>query len=179
MDSTATHSVVIGMPRAAAWARLRDLSLAHNYVPGLVRSEITTAVGEGVGASRRVYQSPTRSIDETVTEWVDGQGFLIRLHRGERGAPAPFASATFRYWLEDQDAQHTRLTTTLAYTVRWGALGRWLDRKLLGNAVRRNVRDVAICLKDFYERRKPVDKARLHELRALARGDAAPHAGAQ
>lgn len=179
MDSSATHSVVIGMPRAIAWSRLRDLSIAHNYVPGLVGTEITTALREGVGASRRVYQSATRSIDETVTEWVDGHGFLICLHRGERGAPPPFANATFRYWLEDEGEERTRLTTTLAYTVRWGALGRWLDRRVLGPAVARNVRDVAICLKDFYEHGKPVDKARLRELQAQARADASPRTGTQ
>ena len=92
METTLSHSVVIEMPRAAAWSRLRDLTLAHNYVPGLVKTEVTTALREGVGASRRVYQTQARWIDETVTEWADGQGFLIRLHRGDQGAPPPFAA---------------------------------------------------------------------------------------
>ena len=168
MQTSLSHSVVINMPRAEAWTRLRDLSLAHNYVPGLVGTEIRTALREGVGASRRVYQTPERGIDETVVEWSEGEGFLIRLHRGDKGAPPPFAQASFRYWLEDVDADHTRLVTTLAYTPRWGALGRWFDRKVLRKAVGDNVRAVARGLKDFYERGIAVDAARHAELRRTA-----------
>jgi hypothetical protein len=173
VQSSLSHSVVIDMPRAAAWSRLRDLTLAHNYVPGLVRTELLSAQREGAGASRRVFQSATRWIDETVTEWHERQGFLIRLHRGDAGAPPPFAEASFRYWLEDAGEGRTRLTTTLSYTPRWGALGRWLDRRVLRKAVGANVRDVATGLKDFYERGKPVDAARRAELRAAERGTGA------
>jgi hypothetical protein len=36
--------------------------------------------------------------------------------------------------------------------------------------VRANVREVAVCLKDFYERGTPVDAARRAELRAAKGG---------
>ena len=169
MNRSATYSVLIAMPRAAAWEKLSDLSLAHHYVPGLVRSEIITATKMGLGASRRVYQSETRCIDETVIEWQEGQGFLIRLHRGDKGAPPPFREATFRYWLEDAGVDATRLTTTLAYTPRWGVLGRMLDRLLLAKAIRGSVRDVAICLRDFYQTGQAVTPERLQTLRAERR----------
>lgn len=152
MHRSISHAVTIAMPRARAWARLRDLSLAHNYVPGLVRTELHCGACEGVGASRRVYQGGTRWLDETVIEWVDGHGFVIRLHREDSGAPAPFVEASFRYWLEDEGAAQTRLTTTLAYTPRWGAVGRLLDRLLLARAIGANVRAVATGLRDYYER---------------------------
>jgi hypothetical protein len=116
MDTTVSHSVTLDMPRAQAWQKLRDLSLAHRYVPGLIRTELHAGPREGVGASRRVFQGETRWIDETVTEWQDGTGFVIRLHRETQGAPAPFAAATFRYWLEDEGAARTKLTTSLAYS---------------------------------------------------------------
>ena len=120
MNNAAEYRVTIAMPRARAWEKLRDLGLAHNYVPGLVRTEITTGARTGVGASRRVYQSETRFLDETVIDWGEGHGFVIRLHRGNNGAPAPFSEATFRYWLDDAEDGNTSLCTTLAYTVRWG-----------------------------------------------------------
>jgi hypothetical protein len=151
METTVSHSVTLAMPRAQAWRKLRDLSLAHRYVPGLVKTELHAGPREGVGASRRVFQRETRWIDETVIEWRDGHGFVIRLHREQQGAPAPFAAATFRYWLEDEGATGTRLTTTLAYTTRWGALGRLFDRLVLTPAIGRNVRAVAERLKVFYE----------------------------
>lgn len=165
MDFAAEYEVRLEMSRASAWQKLRDLSLAHNYVPGVIRTELTTAEHSGVGASRRVYQSATRGLDETVIEWVDGQGFLIRLHQGNEGAPAPFSEASFRYWLEDTTDGNSTMQLTLSYTVRWGALGRVLQRLVLGKAIRGTVRDVALCLREFYQSGVPVDAQRLRELR--------------
>ncbi|MBP8926872.1 MAG: SRPBCC family protein [Pseudomonadales bacterium] len=165
MNHAAEFRVTIALPRARAWEKLCDLGLAHHYVPGLVRTDITTSARIGVGASRRVYQSEARFLDETVIEWREGHGFVIRLHRGDQGAPAPFREATFRYWLDDAGDGNTSLCTTLAYTVRWGLLGKLLDRLVLAKAIRGSTRDVAICLKDFYERGVALDPARLQVLK--------------
>jgi len=164
MTSVAEYRVVMPMPRAAAWEKLSDLSLAHNYVPGLRRTEITSFAATGIGASRRVYRSENSYLQETVTEWREGHGFTIRLHLGEE-APPPFREATFRYWLDDAPGEQTQLTTTLSYTPRWGALGALLDRLALARGIRGTVRDVAISLKDFYVSGVPVTRARLLQLR--------------
>ena len=95
MKHEAAARVVINMPREQAWSLLRDLSLAHNYVPGITRTEITTEKAEGPGASRRVFQSSGKGMDETIVEWNEGHGFLIRLHRGEKGAPPPLPMRHF------------------------------------------------------------------------------------
>ena len=68
MPEEAKCQLVINMPREQAWEKLKDLSLAHNYVPGLVKTEITTSEKTGIGASRKVYQTQTKGINETVTE---------------------------------------------------------------------------------------------------------------
>jgi len=177
-DSTeVTHArevsttVRVALPRARAWELLRDLSLAHNYVPGLVKTEITTAARQGVGASRKVYQSETSGIDETVEEWNEGHGFLIRLHRGPAGPPFPFAEAHFRYAIDD-DGDATRLTTALIYTVRGGAVGRFLDAWVLRGIIDRTIRDVALSQKCYYESGTPVTKRQLKEARAAFRGGA-------
>ena len=47
--------IIIDLSQTKAWQRLRDLTLAHNYVPDVVRVEITTEKKEGVGASRKVF----------------------------------------------------------------------------------------------------------------------------
>jgi hypothetical protein len=164
MPSVAEYRVVIPLPRAAAWEKLSDLTLAHNYVPGLVRTEICSFAATGIGASRRVYRTETSWLQETVTEWREGHGFTIRLHLGEQ-APPPFREATFRYWLDDAPGGHTQLTTTLSYTPRWGALGALLDRLALARGIRGMVRDVALSLKDFYMTGVPVTRARLTQLR--------------
>ena len=68
MSSEATARVVMNVPREQAWQTLKDLGQAHNYVPGIIKTEVTTEKKTGVGASRKVYQSETRGLDETVVE---------------------------------------------------------------------------------------------------------------
>lgn len=141
----------LALPPSAVWRRLADLSLAHRYVPGILRTEITTAATEGVGASRRVYTSAIRYINETVTDWREGRGFTLRLHRDGGGAPAPFREAGFRYELEGLDAENTRITLRLDFTMRGGALGHWLARGLLAGAFQRRLDAIAASMKRFYE----------------------------
>lgn len=167
MPEEANCQLVINMPRPQAWEKLQDLSLAHNYVPGLVNTEVTTAKKTGVGASRKVFQTQTRGINETVTEWTEGSGFLIRLHRGEKGAPPPFKEAWFRYWLEDGEQPGTTLlSTTLIYNMSMGAFGRWLEKTFLRNIMKNVVRDVAISMKQFYESGEPVTPKILKQVKA-------------
>jgi Polyketide cyclase / dehydrase and lipid transport len=168
MSSEVSSKVIININRVDAWCKLRDLSKAHHYVPGLVKTEFNTAIKEGIGASRRVFQSESKGIDETVTQWEDGSGFLIRLHRGDKGPPPPFKEAYFRYWLEEGAKDGTtQLTTTLTYTMRMGFLGSLLEKLILKKAFHAVIRDVAISLKQFYETGQPVTPKRLKEIKRL------------
>ncbi|CAA0107674.1 Uncharacterised protein [Halioglobus japonicus] len=157
-------NVLIELPRDKAWEKLRDISLAHNYVPGIVKTEIVSAQAEGVGASRYVYRNQKSYIQETIEEWQEGSGFLIHLHRGDKPAP-PFKDAWFRYALEDADQGQTRLTTSLIYEMPWGRLGAWLGEKMAG-FVQATINDVAIAMKLYYETGKPTTAKALKEYKA-------------
>jgi hypothetical protein len=150
-DTAARAKVVVGISADAAWEKLSNLELAHKYVPGLVGTEITTQKKSGIGTSRKVYRSPTDAMDETVVEWEDGRGFVLRLHYGNTGAPAPFRRAWFRYWIEDGNEEQATLSLTLGYEMRWGVLGRLLQ--LLGTNwfVQRQVSVIAKRLAQYYE----------------------------
>lgn len=153
MTREVSSQVVIDMPREQAWARLRDISLAHNYVPGIVRTEIVSARTEGVGASRYVWRSAKSYLQETVVEWHEGEGFLIRLHKGDKPA-RPFRSASFRYQLADHGLGQTLFTASLQFQMPWGALGKWLEKKM-AKPVAATVADVAIAMKLYYETGEP------------------------
>lgn len=153
MPQTATADVIINLPRARAWEKLRDISLAHNYVPGIVKTEIITDQQEGVGASRYVYRNGKSYIQETVTEWREGEGFRIKLHKGDKPAP-PFREAYFDYQLDEAGPEQTRFTATLGYQMPWGGFGEWLGRRMLG-FVQSTVKDVATAMKLYYETGDP------------------------
>ena len=156
--------VLIDLPRDQAWAKLRDISLAHDYVPGIVKTEIVSEQTEGVGASRYVYRDAKSYIQETVEEWQEGSGFLIHLHRGEKPAP-PFKDAWFRYALEDAGEGQTRLTTSLMYEMPWGRLGAWLGDKMAG-FVQSTISDVAVSMKLYYETGLPTTAETLKAYKA-------------
>ncbi len=148
--STVSATVHIDMPRPESWKLLRDLSIAHKYVPGIIKTEISTELKEGIGTSRKVYQTESNAIDETVEEWNEGFGFTIRLHRGHRGPPLPFKEARFRYAIDDQGTR-TTLTTSLSYVMRWGRTGHLLDRLLINRIIDGRIRKVAQQMKIYYE----------------------------
>ena len=143
---SARHELVLDLNPDAAWARLRDLSLAPHYVPGLTGCEFHPGPRDGLGASRRVLMK-RGFLDESVVEWREGQGLVLRLHRAEQGPPFPFREASFRYALHPESGGRTRLSLSLDGELRGGRLGEWL----LAGALKKTVAKIAVNLKAFYE----------------------------
>jgi hypothetical protein len=164
MSQEVSARVFIDVPLSAAWEKLRDISLAHNYVPGIVNTVIVSKQTEGVGASRYVYRNKQSYIQETVEEWQEGKGFLIRLHRGDKPAP-PFRKAWFRYTLAEHGPGQTQFTASLRYEMPWGRPGAWLGAKMAG-FVRSTINDVAIAMKLYYETGTPTTRAALKAYKA-------------
>ena len=164
MTREVTSRVVIELPRTQAWEKLRDLSRAHDYVPGIVKTKIVSDRAEGVGASRYVYRNAKSYIQETVVEWNEGHGFVIRLHKGDKPAP-PFRNAWFRYELADHEQANTLFTARLEYEMPWGALGAWLEKKM-EKIVAATVSDVAAAMKLYYETGEPTTARALQEYKA-------------
>ena len=160
----ASAEVIIRMSRDKAWELLQDFSIAHNYVPGVIKTEITTERKHGIGASRKVFQTETKAIDETIEEWNEGYGFLLRLHRNNARPPFPFKHAWFRYSISD-DGIDTRLNTSLIYTVRWGLIGQMLDYVLLNRIIKGKIRDVALSMKAYYESGERITPEKLSRIK--------------
>lgn len=141
----------VDLPASLVWQRLQDLRLAQYYVPGVEGVEMLTKAERGVGASRRILQEGGISLDETVIEWEEGVGFVIRLHRGKAGPPPPFERARFRYWIESADETGTRLSLTILYRPSAGLLGEWLDTAVLNAEMTRRMEALASSMKAYYE----------------------------
>lgn len=153
----ASASVVINLAPDKAWHRLSDLTLAHYYVPGLIKTLITTRKKQGVNTSRRVYQSERRYINETVTAWQEGRGFTVKLHNDEGGAPFPFSEASFSYQIAPVSEQQVKMSTSLGYQIGMGCLGYWLHDLILEKTIQDRIYKGAINLKGFYETGKPTN----------------------
>lgn len=141
----------VNLPRSAVWQRLQNLRLAQHYVPGVEGLEMLSEADRGVGASRRIFQEGGVTLDETVVEWEEGSGFVIRLHQGQKGPPPPFSQARFRYWIESSDETGTQLSLTLFYQPSAGLLGEWLDSAVLNEEMNRRMEALAASMKAYYE----------------------------
>ncbi|MEM7409139.1 MAG: SRPBCC family protein [Myxococcota bacterium] len=158
----------IALPQATCWEKLCDFTRALEYVPGLTSLEVTTEQREGVGASRVVVHETTGAMNETVTEWTEGQGFWMRLHRGEKGPMPPLREAQFRYWLEAQGADACDIVLTLRYALGLGPLGALLDALFLRRTLAKNLLDTALALAEHYETGARVTPEKLAARRARA-----------
>lgn len=132
-----------------AWQKLEDFSTPHNYVPGIVRTAIVSEVKKGVGAHRRVYDEDGDFLEETVIEWNDGQGFVIKLHDGDQPM-APFERAQFRYQLAQQ-GQDTQIALSLAFEMPWGGFGQAIGNWIILPVMEGRLIQVAAGMKHYYE----------------------------
>jgi hypothetical protein len=162
----AVGRVHIPLPRAQVWEKLRDLSLAHNYVPGVTGVRIDTAQREGVGASRTVNMKNGSQLQETVEEWTDGHGFVIRLHKGDKPAMPIFRQFYFRYRIDD-DGDGTVFLPAMLYETRFGPLGALLGG-LIHKGFLRAVNDIGLAMRDYYLTGDKVGPERLKQLREAA-----------
>lgn len=152
----ATARVVLDMPRLEVWQRMRDLTLSKYYVPGLLDCQIMTEQTTGIGTSRTVHMERSQ-LDETVSEWSDGYGFVLRLHNGDR-PPMIFSRATACYRIEDSPEDRTLFEHTLTYVMRGGLLGALFAHLLMHRVMRKSATDVARNLKLYYETGQPSNK---------------------
>jgi hypothetical protein len=151
---------------ADAWERLRDLSRPDMYVQGLTAVELTTEHRQGVGASRRVTQGKSFKLDETVTEWQEGKGFTLRLHRGEKAAIPLLPVHFFDYGLRESEGR-VYLHNQMRYQVGLGFLGALLDKLVLRRVLRSQLRDVTLAQKIYYESGQKVTADTLKSAKAM------------
>lgn len=164
MSREVSYQVLIDLPREACWEMMKDITVPHHYVPGVIRTEFHTEEKSGVGASRRVFKK-MMALDETVTEWNEGYGLTLRLHDGDKAKPFP--DAFFVYQLADSADNKTLFTATMKYRFPLGRFGQILDNVLIASIVQGQIRDVALAVKHYYETKTSPTPADIKRLRAM------------
>ena len=156
-------SVVVEVAVEGAWEKLHDFSVAHKYVPGLSRTEIMSSRRSGIGAHRRVYDEDGGFLEETILEWQEGQGFVIKLHDGDEPM-TPFDRAEFSYHLAAAGKEQTLITLKMTIERPLGAVGEKLGEWFILPVIQDNLVQVAAGMKYYYETGQPAtdeDRERL------------------
>ena len=110
------------------------------------------------------------TMDETVTGWREAEGITLRLDRGDKGPLPPLREHYFDYGLAERDGR-VWLVNRMRYDIRFGLLGALLDRLLLRRIITRQLRNITLAQKIYYETGRQVTPAMLKAAKAgLAAG---------
>lgn len=100
------EEISIARPAAAVWAVLADFGTISRWAPNVDHSSLTTQVGTGVGAERRV-QVGRNALLERVVEWEPGERISYEIS----GLPPVVRSVTTTWQLTASDSW-TKVTLT-------------------------------------------------------------------
>ena len=119
-----TEEIRINASKNKVWEIISDLGGIENYHPGVKKSYYTSEIRKGVGASRFCGLLPMGSIEESATEWEEGEGYVLEVLSGEK--LPPFKRAYIRFSLKEE-GQETLATISFDYILKYGPIGRLLD----------------------------------------------------
>ncbi len=146
--TTVRQTIRIEAPKDQVWATIADLGGIQSFHPGVSRSYYLSDQTEGVGASRRCELLPMGTIDETAVDWHPGREFTLEIVPGPK-AP-PFKKAHGRMWVEE-DGDGTVVGLEIDYRLKFGPIGRVMDRFLVRPQFRKVVPRVLRGLKRYQE----------------------------
>lgn len=160
-----TSEILINAPKNKVWDIIADLGAIENFHPGVKESYYTSEVKNGVGASRHCDLLPAGSIEETATEWHEGEGYVLEVRGGE-DLP-PFKKAYIRLALK-RDGHQTVATMSLEYTLKFGLIGKLMDAWKVRPLFRKVVPRVMAGLKKYSESTETIAKAGLEPSKTAA-----------
>jgi hypothetical protein len=123
-----SDEIWIDAPRETVWAKIADLGAIQDYHPGVSRSYYTSEEREGVGASRHCDLLPFGEVEERIVEWRAGDSYAIEIY--ERKKVPPLKNAVGRLAVT-QDGAGTTVQFEIEYDLKFGLLGKLLDRLIV------------------------------------------------
>ena len=142
------ESITISASPEEVWAVLADIGSISVWNPGVQFSELTTPGDVGVGATRRCELGGKNYLDEEVVLFEPHHRMTIRI----KDTNLPFDSADIRFFLEPSGGQ-TIVTVSPEYQLKFGVVGRLLDKLIVGPQYRKGMQGLLRGLKNHVETR--------------------------
>jgi len=130
-----TRAAVIPAPAQRIWPILSHLDSYADWESGYDSSEYTSDQHEGIGTTRRVgLKSPMgiRHATHVVTRWDEGRAIAW----AARDSNFPFLATAEQTVTLEPNGESTHVENQVAYALRYGALGRVVDRIMFERVVR-------------------------------------------
>ncbi len=140
------ETVRIHTPQQTVWDVLADIGSISIWNPGVVSSTQTSAGEVELGATRYCDLGGRNYLDEEVVTYNAPDAITFRI----TGTNMPFKSADIRFTLNAvEDA--TDVTVSPIYELKFGPVGKLLDRVMVKNTYQNGMRDLLNGLKAHCE----------------------------
>jgi uncharacterized protein YndB with AHSA1/START domain len=140
------EEITIDAPIERVWEVLADIGSIQAWNPGVQSSHLTTLYGAGVGATRHCKLAGRRHVDEVVVDWEPLKRLTMRI----TATNLPLAASDIRFMLRAA-ATGVIVSASPAYTVRYGLLGKILNRLVIGPRYREGIKALLAGLKTHIE----------------------------
>ena len=143
---TFATSTTVNAPVTAVWQALADIGNIYQWNPGVKASHLTTEQAEGVGACRYCDLGGRNFLDEKVVTWEPEKALTMRV----MGTNMPFKTADIRFTLQP-NGNSTHVTVSPIYTLKYGLVGKLMDRFFVKNTYEKGMQSLLQGLKQFVE----------------------------
>ena len=141
-----TEDIEISASPEQVWSVLADIGSIYQWNPGVEYSEQTNSGDVGVGATRYCKLGGKNYLNEEVTFFDPNRRLTIRI----TDTNLPFSSAEIRFYLEP-NGNKTIVRVSPDYQLKFGFVGRVLDKLMVRPQYRKGMRGLLQGLKDNIE----------------------------
>ncbi len=129
-------SIIIKSSQTVAWDVLKDFSDVYTWAPGVKTSYALGDKSHEVGAGRYCDLVDFGSIEEYITHWDEGTGFVYDV------TPlGPLKNGLSSWWLSPKGPHGVQLNVVLGFDLRYGLLGRLLYRLIMKNKLKSSLNE--------------------------------------
>lgn len=143
---TFTETIAIRASLPQVWQTLADIGSIHEWNPGVTASHIEGEAGSGLGARRHCDLGGNNYLKESVVSLSEHQHITMRIDETN----LPFTHADIRFDL-DAAGTLTIVSVTPLYAVKYGVVGRLIDRVAVRRTYRRGMANLLRGLKQHVE----------------------------
>jgi len=140
-------SIIINTPTSAVWNVLKDFGNVSDWAPTVTKSHYLSSQTSGVGTGRYCHIQGFGSIEESIIEWREGQGFVYTV------TPlGPLDASQSSWWITELDENISELEVTLDYDVRFSIFGRILHKLIMRKKLEQSLPETLIFTKEYVEK---------------------------
>ena len=144
-----TKQITLNKSQKEVWNIVSDLGAIYKFHPGVKKSYYTTISLDTIGAARICELYPSGKILETVVEWRNNRGFLLQIEPIEKAPPVK--NFTGKFELSEFNENHTKVSLTISYEMKLGALGKLLNKIIIQSKMEEGIDALLSGLKMYAE----------------------------